>query len=771
MPFKTTYFFLSFILFFSINFTLFSQKKIITESKKPIVVNTTNGDFLKFPWTGGMNSCQFGEIDMNMDGINDLFVFDRNGNRIMTFINKGTQNTVDYEFAPEYKKCFPELFDWAILCDYNMDSKNDIFTYSPGYAGAKVYKNISKGGELAFKLVVSPYLISYQEGGYVNIFITYVDYPAISDIDNDGDLDILTFWPLGSFVQMHKNLSMEKYGNADSLDYELTTYCWGRFAESEESNIIYLDTCLMKNKSILNNRNNDLRHTGSTFLTIDLDNDSDKDLILGDIDFPNVIELTNGGTPEEAFMISQDTLFPNTHSLRIFSVPALSYFDVDNDGISDLLASPFDPSIITSENFTSSWFYKNTGSNEIPEFSFQTKQFLQDEMIDLGSGAYPVFFDYNKDGLTDLFVGNFGYYDHSSYNEWMFLTSYYISKIAYFENTGTIENSQFTLLERDFCNTSNLELNGLIPAFGDVDGDGSEDMILGNKEGSLYFYKNQNPPNQECSFELTDIKYQNIDVGDFSSPQIIDLDNDMLNDLIIGEKGGNLNYYKNTGTPANPVFTLITDSLGKVNVTDFSISYDGYSVPFFFKDQQNKFKLIVGSEQGKIFYFTDIEGNLQNTFTQSDSLTFLVDSIEFEIDKGIRTGAAIHDLDNDGYFELVTGNYSGGMNFYTCKNNPIVNIGINEIQNTIKNNVNIIPNPVDESFIIQFSEFPENLIITFSVFNLTGRTILQNKTILSPTTNIKTNNYPNGIYFCKIFFHNPDNNSFFYLSKKVIVQH
>ncbi|MBI9039116.1 MAG: T9SS type A sorting domain-containing protein [Bacteroidales bacterium] len=768
MFFKTINFQIIFIFCFAINLSVFSQNETKTENKKPIAVTTANGESLKFPWTGGMNSCQFGEIDMNDDGIKDLFVFDRNGNRIMTFINKGTQNTVDYEFAPEYINCFPELFDWAILADYNMDGKNDIFTYSPGYASAKVYKNISKSGELAFRLVVSPYLTSYQGGGYVNILITYVDYPAISDIDNDGDLDILTFWGLGSFVQMHKNLSMEKYGNADSLDYELTTHCWGRFAENNESNIIYLDTCFMKSNNIMNKGE---RHTGSTFLSIDLDNDSDKDLILGDIDYPNVIELTNGGTSEEALMISQDTAFPNTHSLRIFSVPALNYFDVDNDGISDLLASPFDPSLVTSENYNSSWFYKNTGSNEIPDFSFQTKQFLQEEMIDLGSGAYPVFFDYNKDGLSDLFVGNFGYYDHSSYNYWMFLTSYYISQIAYFENTGTAENPQFTLLDRDFCNISDLELISAIPTFGDVDGDGSDDMILGNKEGNLFFYKNQNPPNQKCSFELNDTNFQNIDVGDFSSPQIIDLDDDLLNDLVIGEKGGNLNYFKNIGTISNPVFTSVTDSLGKVNVTDYSISYDGYSVPYFFKDKDDKFKLIVGSEQGKIHYFKNIEGNLQNEFTESYSLAFLVDTIQFELYNGIRTGATIQDLDNDGYFELIAGNFSGGMNYYTRKDKAVVNIGINELQNIIKNNVNIVPNPADKSFAIQFSEFPKNLIITFSVFNIIGETTILNKDITSLNTKIKTNDYPNGIYFCKISFLDYEKKSSFYLNKKIIIRH
>ena len=185
---------------------------------------------------------------------------------------------------------FPDLNDWAILADYNLDGKSDIFTKSVGLPGIIVYRNTSVT-ELSFTLEVYPYLLSFQGGGYVNILVTEVDYPAISDIDNDGDLDILTFWGLGSFVDMHKNLSVEKYGIPDSLDYMKTSNCWGYFAESAEANSIYLDTCIGSNLD-----NGEMtRHTGSTFLLIDLDNDTDKDLLLGDVDYPNLIQLMNGG--------------------------------------------------------------------------------------------------------------------------------------------------------------------------------------------------------------------------------------------------------------------------------------------------------------------------------------------------------------------------------------------------------------------------------------------------------------------------------------------
>jgi len=41
------------------------------------------------PWAGGLNFVQASNIDMDMDGIKDLFMFDRTGNKVRTFINNG----------------------------------------------------------------------------------------------------------------------------------------------------------------------------------------------------------------------------------------------------------------------------------------------------------------------------------------------------------------------------------------------------------------------------------------------------------------------------------------------------------------------------------------------------------------------------------------------------------------------------------------------------------------------------------------------------------
>jgi hypothetical protein len=711
-----------------------------------------------FPWAGGMNSCQFGKVDINLDGILDLIVFDRTGDRVMPFLVVQTGDSYEYKFAPEFAGKFPALSHWVIFADYNLDGNADIFTYSPGYAGLKVYRNIS-ATELEFRLEVFPFLTSFQGGGYVNILVTYADYPAICDLDGDGDLDMLTFWGLGSFVEKHTNMSMEKYGHADSLDFVKTEFCWGYFAESEESNDLTLDTCLRCGRGEEEKRGKgeeekrgkgELRHTGSTFQVLDLNGDGLLDLLLGDVDYPNLVALYNGGSTDTARMVSYDWEFPPYgQPVHLFSMPAAFYDDFDFDGVNDLLVSPFDPNPFLTGNFYSSWFYHNVGSNNQPQFSLQSRSFLQEQMLDFGAGAYPVFYDIDGDGLTDLLVGNYGYYDTSYLDEYLILHTEQTGKIALLKNTGTLTQPAFTLTERDFAGVSALELKGVMPAFGDLDGDGDPDMLLGCENGQIIFYENTANTGEPANFELRNLNFQGIDVGSYSSPQLFDLDKDNLDDLIIGEKGGNLNYYRNTGTLEKPVYTIVTDSLGKINVTDPAVSLDGFSVPHFFRNEAGQTHLLVGSEQGVIYYFTGIDGNLSGKFTLSDTLAGLIGLQDFIADRGYRTSPALFDLDHDGYPELIAGNFSGGLEYFgKSAGSPVSDVS-NPFDNTMAG-IKVFPNPARDQITITHINGPPEEFADIYLYNSKGELTFLSSGNLNQDIIFNVELLPRGIYFLKL---------------------
>ena len=194
-------------------------------------------------WAGGMNACQFSKIDLNMDGIEDLFVFDKSaingveyGNRIMTFVYDPLLEK--YQYSPEYISFFPELKNWVLLIDYNQDSKVDIFTCDPNLSSVAVYTNTSESN-LSFDF----YKTLYSDAGFVPqpLYVDRDDIPAIADIDGDSDFDILTFSPNGSYLYFHENKSMQMDGNNDSIYLYRSDNCWGRFKEADLTNSVTLN--------------------------------------------------------------------------------------------------------------------------------------------------------------------------------------------------------------------------------------------------------------------------------------------------------------------------------------------------------------------------------------------------------------------------------------------------------------------------------------------------------------------------------------------------
>lgn len=690
---------------------------------------SANNQKLPNAWAGGMNNVQFGVMDFNGDGYDDLLVFDRHGDRLMPYVFLPDNEPDSYRYAPEFRSYFPSLKHWFQVVDYDADGRPDIFTYTPG--GIMVYRNI--GQELPeFIPVVDPYITSLQGPIFTNLLVTYVDYPGIIDLDGDGDLDILTFWGLGSYVDLHQNMSMELYGHADSLVFHKVEGCWGRFGENPESNIIYLDTCYAKSAD------NDQKHTGSTFCIIDMNGDGVKDLILGDVDYSEPAFLINGGDNFNALMVEQWSQFPDSASVDLWSFPLVQHLEIGNKGKKSLLVSSFDPSLKKSRSEKSVLLYEDISENETPDFKLQTQSFLQNTMIDAGSGSFPVFVDINGDGLTDLVLGNYGNFDTCKYNDNMQLKCTYTGRLKLYINTGDASNPSFTLSDDDFGGVSQLELLGVYPAFADLNGDGSLDMLLGNAEGDLWFFKNLAGTGDIPVFDRPVANYQDIDVGANSAPVFVKLPDQNVQSLVVGNADGKLHLYQNIGTTDNPAYDLVSDFFGEVNVTDPMLSYTGHSVPCFFPDAEGKLHLLVGSETGFLHHYTDISSDLDAVFKlESNHFMYL-----FE---GIRTSPAVADLNNDGFVDLAIGNYSGGITLFKGKTPGPFGINKND---SAKQVLSIYPNPSGGEFEVKFSSVGDWMV---RIIDSRGRVLMQQEAKGTTKVHFDIQNAPSGLYYILAF--------------------
>lgn len=401
------------LFFFQID--AFSQFKFDYNDAIPVKIGN---DTLLFPWAGGLNYVQVSDIDFDFDGDMDLFIFDRSKDNIRLFETVSVNGTPQYKFVQNAFTYFPsDTKNRAALLDYDGDGKNDLFTY--GIGGVKVYRNIGNATNGLQWQLTSNLLYSDYIGSYSNLYVSSSDIPAYVDVDFDSDIDILTFSISGQRIEYHQNQSVELYGHNDSLVFVLKNECWGKFSEDPNNNSLILNDptapCNAPNvpdpqklSGIENPIDQEItektkRHAGSTILAIDIDNSGVYDLVLGDVSHENLVLVVNGGTAPNtnSAMISQDENFPsNTTPASLTLFPATFYVDVDHDQIKDLIVGANAKGV--SQNEKGILYYKNLGTNELPNFTFKSKSFLQEEMIENGVGSIPVFFDQNGDGKEDL---------------------------------------------------------------------------------------------------------------------------------------------------------------------------------------------------------------------------------------------------------------------------------------------------------------------------------------------------------------------------------
>ncbi len=690
------------------------------------VIEGMDNQVLGLPFAGGLRSPQFSTADLNLDGTDDLVIYDKDGRSVIPLIR---EEDGSLRFDPSYRSIFPDIPSWMLMRDFNGDGIKDIFC-SPttvGLPGVEVHKGVIVDGALTYELIRFPTwdfdILFVPLGSTITqIYASVIDIPDIKDLDNDGDLDILSFEPSGRTIYHYSNQAIELGFTADTLIFELKESCYGGVVESGFSQEVTLSTSsgtcasfLVSGDELVANN----RHSGSTVLSMDVVGDSLPEMLLGDISYDGLVMLTNTGILEQAFFTDQEVRFPSEDNDPIDIELFISGYneDIDDDGDKDLIIAPNDK--FASQTTDHIWAYDITKEADGQKsFDLIEKNFLIDDMIYHGPNSAPMFFDHNGDGLTDLLIGTCGLSLDGRERS---------PRLVLYKNVGTKEEPRLSLEDDDYLGMSEFKTTSVhfAPSIGDIDGDGDQDLIVGDNNGRLYFFENESSDVNALVFKNPIYPAWDIKVSAWAKPDVYDYNNDGLGDLIIGELNFNsvngrrksLNYFQNQGATGMASFDIDETAmpnnpgLGCIDLKQTG-SFNNYSAPTVMKIGE-ELLIATGSALGNI--------NLYTTDSASPADSFDVKSIAYAgIKEGDQSIVSFADLNMDGFLEMAVGNRRGGIAIY--ETDIKVEVGSANVNVADTDLINVFPNPTIDYLQLELDESIDK-DARLIIYNSSGQTV------------------------------------------------
>jgi len=582
------------------------------------------------------------------------------------------------------------------------------------------FENIGSASQPKF-LKDETMFASIYAGGYQ---FTNSDYPALADLDADGDLDLV----IGGYngLKHYKNTgsSTSAEWTFDSLfanvNEETGTDPRPAFADLDDDGDI--DLIVGTGESLFGGPDAGIcigfRNTGTPQSPVferddalvtgipdvglnaypalaDLDNDQDYDLLIGR-DGATFYYYKNTGTPSSPVWTSNN-LFSVVETTNYWKDP--TFVDLDGDSDLDLVYGTANGNL---------YVYENTGTISSPQFAYNNSYF---KVIKTDGYSSASFADFDNDGDLDMISGSA------------------LEGIVYIRNDGTASSPSFT-------KTNFLSLNPgtfASPVFIDFDNDGDYDIVSGNNMGTLILYENNNG-----TFTANTNAFPGIDIGWGSIPAFADLDDDGDEDLLVGGDDPNTSkFYLNDG---NNNFTENTTMLAGVSFPR------GTSPVFTDIDNDGDYDLFIGKTFGGAIDF------YENTGTRKEPVWQLNNALLEDISADQNAHPGFADLDDDGRKDLILGEYNGNLTFYKNNFAPTSVETVAEIPEEFLLEQNY-PNPFNPVTEIRF-QIPASTFVKLSVYDILGNEIktLVNEVKNAGSYNIRfyAGNLASGIYLYKL---------------------
>lgn len=544
-----------------------------------------------------------------------------------------TWEKIDSVFAPGGVTL--ESFSAPVFGDLDDDGDFDLVLGSSGLE-ISYFRNTGTSTAPVFNKDVSMFSPIYAGGyQYTNSY-----YPALCDLDGDGDFDLT----IGGYNGI---LYYENTGSPSSP-------AWG-----EVNTVLFADA-------------NGQIGTDAKQTFVDLDNDGDMDLIVGigeslfgGPDPGITMGFRNTGTASAPAFQRDDNLVTGIPDVGLNAYP--SFADLDDDGDFDLLMGRDGAAV---------YYYENTGTPAVPAWTNNNTLFSVVETTNYWKD--PTFSDLDGDNDADLIYGT----DNGD--------------LFFYENTGTVSSPQYQYNPSYFRVIKSSGSSTV--SFADFDNDGDIDLLSGSPYDGLLYVVN-NGTSTSPSFDTASAVFAGIDPGFRCSPVFIDIDNDMDYDIVSGYSGGGIKLYINnngTFTENTTIFSGISvnyqsvptfvdidgdddqdllvgsDDAGNTkfylndgnnsftqNTTYFSsVPFPGACRPSFADiDNDGDYDLFIGRLNGAVNYYENTGDRFNPVWTLNNQLTSSV-----EVKQSAHPGFA--DLDGDGRTDMVLGEYDGNFTFY-----------------------------------------------------------------------------------------------------------
>lgn len=221
-------------------------------------------------------------------------------------------------------------------------------------------------------------------------------------------------------------------------------------------------------------------------------------------------------------------VFKLTNTAYCYGTPALA--DLNGDGRPEIIAGMRDGKLHV--------FQATTSALELPGFPFTTAGNIT---------SSPAVCDLDNNGQPDIV---FGASDSKMYA---------LKK----DGTAVAGWPQGIQLNEDFDSS---------PAVGDITGDGIPDVVVGASNGRLFAWRNTGAILPGFPLFVRDNLNNNVPVR--SSPILVDIDNDGLPEIIVGDQIGRLFAFKANGTPV-PGFPIQTGNLIEGGPAAWDLDGDG----------------------------------------------------------------------------------------------------------------------------------------------------------------------------------------------------